>query len=657
MEFTNIKIDPKAYRYVDLGLPSGTQWADTNVFGIWKADDAVKKAGDALPTRKDFDELTAKCRWEWDSKKKQYTITGPNGNSITMQGDVIAMPDANGKTYKDDVGYYLMADDSKTPGKKLVFKFKEKHRAFTPQDPNFSATLRLVKHADTSRMKAMLLSKLDPIQRLALETVLSRAAKKMKSTLENALSACSISDEEWKAFLTEGYIDATKGKELTAALGMTDDCLENHQFTSQQDQVILKAEKNKDERKALIGQVEAVLKYNNLTKYKAAQMGGFRPKTIYRFFNGEELSKKTLMDIESFFATLPTPIDKTGPLMNTTSRMNRKNREMLEQLLKEKTPYPFEELAARYLEMSNFSSVRDVRKYLRRYNGTELRILPGDLVVPPGYKEPSKGVSLTMTKLMEDVPAIQKPATKPSKPMTKTATTIPAEKSVSHDDLAAKLDALSSEMDASRKRDFAIKELLDKILNGEKVTVNTEQPAAQPPDVKGFAKAIADAVIQAENNKLDATLEKFKLPETEPKPVDVEMISAKATEKVVEAVKQILQRWMSNNAPAEPAADTKFHIPQPSADVILQNVQQMSRIRALRGKGTLLYTTITANPGSAVDVKALARQTRLSVRKVKRLLEKLQKKGFLELYPSVLTHSNNIPQLNDNTSEPEFIPV
>lgn len=37
-----------------------------------------------LPTTAEFEELSQKCSWKWDSNKKGYKITGPNGNSIFL---------------------------------------------------------------------------------------------------------------------------------------------------------------------------------------------------------------------------------------------------------------------------------------------------------------------------------------------------------------------------------------------------------------------------------------------------------------------------------------------------------------------------------------------------------------------------------------------
>lgn len=68
--------------YVDLGLPSGTKWADENEEGYYNYKDAVEKYGYALPTKEQFEELQYQCKWEWVGNG--YKVTGPNGNSIVL---------------------------------------------------------------------------------------------------------------------------------------------------------------------------------------------------------------------------------------------------------------------------------------------------------------------------------------------------------------------------------------------------------------------------------------------------------------------------------------------------------------------------------------------------------------------------------------------
>lgn len=68
--------------YVDLGLSSGTYWKETNESGFYNYDNAVSKFGNKLPTKEQLEELKNECEWTWTGNG--YTVTGPNGESITL---------------------------------------------------------------------------------------------------------------------------------------------------------------------------------------------------------------------------------------------------------------------------------------------------------------------------------------------------------------------------------------------------------------------------------------------------------------------------------------------------------------------------------------------------------------------------------------------
>lgn len=69
-------------KYIDLGLPSGTLWADANEDDFYTFDEGVTKYGDSLPTSKQWKELKSHCKWEWIGNG--YRVTGPNDNSIVL---------------------------------------------------------------------------------------------------------------------------------------------------------------------------------------------------------------------------------------------------------------------------------------------------------------------------------------------------------------------------------------------------------------------------------------------------------------------------------------------------------------------------------------------------------------------------------------------
>lgn len=82
---SNMKpIEKYQQKFIDLGLPSGTLWADANEEGYFSFDEAKKKFGDSVPSIELWDELREECDWKWDKEKNGYTVTGPNGNSIFL---------------------------------------------------------------------------------------------------------------------------------------------------------------------------------------------------------------------------------------------------------------------------------------------------------------------------------------------------------------------------------------------------------------------------------------------------------------------------------------------------------------------------------------------------------------------------------------------
>ncbi len=80
--------------FVDLGLPSGTKWKAINEEGYYDYDAAAEKYGAYLPTKEQFQELIARCIWEWNGEG--YVVKGANGNSILL-------PAAGGRYCNGDV--------------------------------------------------------------------------------------------------------------------------------------------------------------------------------------------------------------------------------------------------------------------------------------------------------------------------------------------------------------------------------------------------------------------------------------------------------------------------------------------------------------------------------------------------------------------------
>ena len=100
--------------YVDLGLPSGTKWKESNettgYARVFYTYDEASTFGSKLPTKEQFEELRRYCSWEWQNNEG-FKVTGANGNSIvlpaagkrTCSGDV---------TYMGEIGYYWSSTTS-----------------------------------------------------------------------------------------------------------------------------------------------------------------------------------------------------------------------------------------------------------------------------------------------------------------------------------------------------------------------------------------------------------------------------------------------------------------------------------------------------------------------------------------------------------------
>lgn len=102
--FKPINIDP--IEYIDLGLPSGTLWADTNEEGYYSYQDAIDAFGkNNLPKLTDFAELYDYCKWEWCKKKKGMVVTGPNGKNIFFPASGFRHY-YNGELYNVSIGGY-----------------------------------------------------------------------------------------------------------------------------------------------------------------------------------------------------------------------------------------------------------------------------------------------------------------------------------------------------------------------------------------------------------------------------------------------------------------------------------------------------------------------------------------------------------------------
>lgn len=70
-------------KYIDLGLPSGTKWAEKNEEGFYTFEEAVKKFGHQLPSRDQLEELCTLFH-RWDEKRQGMEFSGNNGNKLYL---------------------------------------------------------------------------------------------------------------------------------------------------------------------------------------------------------------------------------------------------------------------------------------------------------------------------------------------------------------------------------------------------------------------------------------------------------------------------------------------------------------------------------------------------------------------------------------------
>lgn len=69
-------------KYVDLGLPSGTQWRESNERGYYSYEQAINRFGNKVPEQWQWQELISNCEWIW--KDGGYKVIGKNGKSLFL---------------------------------------------------------------------------------------------------------------------------------------------------------------------------------------------------------------------------------------------------------------------------------------------------------------------------------------------------------------------------------------------------------------------------------------------------------------------------------------------------------------------------------------------------------------------------------------------
>lgn len=97
--------------YVDLDLPSGTFWKESNESGYYQYNEAFSRFGNSLPSPDQMYELQMYCTWTWNGYG--FTVTGKNGNYIFLPA--LGCRDCNGNIRDvNEVGNYMFNDPRET---------------------------------------------------------------------------------------------------------------------------------------------------------------------------------------------------------------------------------------------------------------------------------------------------------------------------------------------------------------------------------------------------------------------------------------------------------------------------------------------------------------------------------------------------------------
>jgi hypothetical protein len=124
--------------WVDLGLPSGTLWAKTDVETHITFNSAISGYYKNVPSIKQADELKRFTTREWNSETKTIIMKGPNGNSITFY------------CQNDDTPFWLNTSERDIMGRNEFFGHcyhlgKDKHFDINDKSVNSYISLHLVK--------------------------------------------------------------------------------------------------------------------------------------------------------------------------------------------------------------------------------------------------------------------------------------------------------------------------------------------------------------------------------------------------------------------------------------------------------------------------------------------------------------------------------
>lgn len=141
-------------KWIDLGLPSGNLWSESNSSEYFSFKESLKLFPTNLPTEDDFLELCNFCKLIW--KGNGYQIIGSNNNSIflplTGYKSIISPEEKTDNSIYDleGYGYYWVSNPDTLTINNKYFYLREGTMAFGSCDKRYRHKIRFVKHSRDS---------------------------------------------------------------------------------------------------------------------------------------------------------------------------------------------------------------------------------------------------------------------------------------------------------------------------------------------------------------------------------------------------------------------------------------------------------------------------------------------------------------------------
>ena len=126
--------------FVDLGLPSGTLWRESNEEGFFTFGQAMEEFGDNLPTKEQLEELMTLCTWV--KAGDGFLVYGPNSRGIFFSA--MGYVDCNGNTTSVGTSGYYWSSTLDESGAVWCLGFIGKYTVFDSFDQCYGSSVRLV---------------------------------------------------------------------------------------------------------------------------------------------------------------------------------------------------------------------------------------------------------------------------------------------------------------------------------------------------------------------------------------------------------------------------------------------------------------------------------------------------------------------------------